>query len=90
MRRVANRESGKFYSLPVTRDSSWGFSMNSLHVTGFLCLAFSVAFAVMASGAGADEAVPQTRLELTAANLASVVDPLMEEWIGRASCRERV
>src|SRR5450432_2541699 len=57
--------------------------MNFLHVTGFLRLAFSVAFAVMASGAGADEAVPQTRLELTAANLASVVDPLMEEWIGK-------
>ena len=57
--------------------------MNSLHVAGFLRLAFSVAFAVMASGAGADEAVPQTRLELTAANLASVVDPLMEEWIGK-------
>src|SRR5712692_10228580 len=83
MKRVANRESGNFYSLPVTRDSSWGFSGNSLHVTSFLHLAFSVAFAVMASGAGADEAAPQTRLELTAANLASVVDPLMEEWIGK-------
>jgi CubicO group peptidase (beta-lactamase class C family) len=57
--------------------------MNSLHVTSFLRLAFSVAFAVMASGAGAAEAVPPTRLELTAANLASVVDPLMEEWIGK-------
>src|SRR5450631_369647 len=57
--------------------------MNFLHVTGFLRLAFSVAFAVMASGAGADEAMPQTRLELTAANLAGVVDPPMEEWIGK-------
>src|SRR6266849_2188214 len=80
---MAKRESGNFHSLPVTRDSSWGFSGNSLHVTSFLHLAFSVAFAVMASGADADEAVPQTRLELTAANLASVVDPLMEEWIGK-------
>src|SRR6266852_3312474 len=80
---MAKRESGNFHSLPVTRDSSWGFSGNSLHVTSFLRLAFSLAFAVMASGAGADEAAPQTRLELTAANLASVVDPLMEEWIGK-------
>src|SRR6266849_1126373 len=80
---MAKRESGNFHSLPVTRDSSWGFSGNSLHVTSFLHLAFSVAFAVMASGADADEAVPQTRLELTAANLASVVDPLMAEWIDK-------
>lgn len=57
--------------------------MNSLHVTGLLRLAFSIAVAVMASGAGADAAVPPTRLELTAANLASVVDPLMAEWIDK-------
>jgi CubicO group peptidase (beta-lactamase class C family) len=57
--------------------------VNSLQVTSFLRLAFSVAFAVMASGAGADAAVPRTRLELTAANLASVVDPLMAEWIDK-------
>src|SRR5229473_1618865 len=80
---MAKRESGNFHSLPVTRDSSWGFSGNSLHVTSFLHLAFSVAFAVMAYRADADEAVPQTRLELTAANLASVVDPLMAEWIDK-------
>jgi hypothetical protein len=48
--------------------------MNPLHVTSLLRLAFSVVFAVMASGAGADAAVPKTRLELTAANIAGVVD----------------
>jgi CubicO group peptidase (beta-lactamase class C family) len=57
--------------------------MNSLHVISFLRLAFPVVFAVMASGAGADAAVRQTQLELTAANIASVVDPLMAEWIGK-------
>jgi CubicO group peptidase (beta-lactamase class C family) len=57
--------------------------MNSLHVTSLLRWFFAVAFAVMASGAGADTAVAQTRLELTAENLASVVDPLMDEWIDK-------
>src|ERR1700733_12727558 len=76
----------------MTRDSSWGFflgifswgfSMNSLYVTSFLRLAFSVVFTGMTFGAGADAAVPQTRLELTAANVARVVEPLMAEWIGK-------
>jgi CubicO group peptidase (beta-lactamase class C family) len=62
---------------------SWGFSMNSLHVTGFLRLAFSIVFAWMVFATGADAAVRQTQLELTAANIASVVDPLMAEWIGK-------
>ena len=57
--------------------------MNSLHVTGFLRLAFSIVFAWMFLAAGADAAVRQTQLELTAANFASVVDPLMAEWIGK-------
>jgi CubicO group peptidase (beta-lactamase class C family) len=57
--------------------------MNSLHVAGMLRWVFAVVFAVMASGAGADAAVPQTRLELTPENLASVVDPLMAEWIDK-------
>jgi len=55
--------------------------MNSPGVTGFLRVAFLVAFAAIASGA--DAAAPQPRLELTEANLASVVDPLMTEWIDK-------
>src|ERR1700748_1310029 len=62
---------------------SWGFSMNSLHITGFLRLAFSIVFAWMFLATGADAAVQQTQLELTAANIAGVVDPLMAEWIGK-------
>jgi CubicO group peptidase (beta-lactamase class C family) len=50
--------------------------VNSLRLTSFLRLALLVA---LVSGAGA--AAAQSRLELTAANLASVVDPLMAEWI---------
>jgi CubicO group peptidase (beta-lactamase class C family) len=57
--------------------------MNSVGVTSLLRLVFPVAFAVMASGAGADTAAAQTRLDLTAENLASVVDPLMTEWIDK-------
>ncbi|WP_291577701.1 serine hydrolase domain-containing protein [Bradyrhizobium sp.] len=37
----------------------------------------------MASAAGADAAAPQAPLELTADNLAGVVDPLMDEWVGK-------
>jgi CubicO group peptidase (beta-lactamase class C family) len=52
--------------------------MHSLDVISCLRLALTVVFAVVASGADA-----QTRLELTEANLASVVDPLMAEWIDK-------
>jgi CubicO group peptidase (beta-lactamase class C family) len=48
---------------------------------GFLPFAFAAAFGVVAFRAVADSPVPQAPLELTAANLASVVDPLMAEWI---------
>jgi CubicO group peptidase (beta-lactamase class C family) len=57
--------------------------MKPLHVARCLRLAFSVAFGLIASGALADPQVPQTRLDLTATNLASVVDPLMMEWIDK-------
>jgi CubicO group peptidase (beta-lactamase class C family) len=57
--------------------------MKPFHVARCLRLAFSVAFGLTASSAVADTQVPQTRLELTAANLASVVDPLMEEWVDK-------
>jgi CubicO group peptidase (beta-lactamase class C family) len=56
--------------------------MNSLPVTSFLRLALPVVFAVMAFVASVDAAA-QTRLELTAANIAGVVDPLMAEWIDK-------
>ncbi len=57
--------------------------MNSLHVARLLRFAFSVAFGMVAFRAVADSPVPQAPLELTAANLASVVDPLMAEWIDK-------
>jgi CubicO group peptidase (beta-lactamase class C family) len=57
--------------------------MNSLHVASFLRLVFPVAFAVMASGAGADAAAARTPLELTADHVAGVIDPMMAAWIGK-------
>jgi CubicO group peptidase (beta-lactamase class C family) len=57
--------------------------MNSLHLTRFLRLVFPVAFAVTASGAGADAAGPRAPLELTAGNVARVIDPMMAAWIGK-------
>jgi CubicO group peptidase (beta-lactamase class C family) len=57
--------------------------MNSLDVSRFLRLAFPLAFAVMIFGAGADAAEPRPPLELTADNVAGVIDPLMAAWIGK-------
>ena len=57
--------------------------MNAPDVTHFLCFAFSLVFGMIAFRAVADSPVPQAPLELTAANLASVVDPLMAEWIDK-------
>jgi CubicO group peptidase (beta-lactamase class C family) len=57
--------------------------MNSLHGGCLLRFAFAVAFCVMPLGAAADTAVPKAPLELTADNLAGVVDPLMLQWIGK-------
>ena len=53
--------------------------MNSLHVARLSCLALSVALGMMASRAVA--ATPA--LELTEANLAIEIDPLMAEWIDK-------
>ncbi len=52
-------------------------------IAGLLRLAFPVVFAVMASGAGAEPAAPQPQLELNEANLASVIDPLVEGWVDK-------
>jgi len=57
--------------------------VSSVHVTRLSRFAFSVAFGVVAFRAVADTPVPQAPLELTAANLASVVDPLMAGWIDK-------
>jgi CubicO group peptidase (beta-lactamase class C family) len=57
--------------------------MTSVRIARFWRFAFSVAFGVTAFDAVADSPVPQTSLELTAANLVSVVDPLMAEWIDK-------
>jgi CubicO group peptidase (beta-lactamase class C family) len=60
-----------------------GLSVNCVRAARFLRFAFSVAFGMVAFSAVADSPAPQAPLELTAANLASVVDPLMEEWISK-------
>src|SRR5215468_10739060 len=60
-----------------------GISVNSVRAAHFLRFAFLAAFGMVAFGAVADTPVPQAPLELTAANLANVVDPLMAEWIGK-------
>jgi CubicO group peptidase (beta-lactamase class C family) len=54
-----------------------------MNVADFLRLVFPAVFAVVAFGAGAGTAAAQARLELTADNVAGVVDPLMAEWIGK-------
>lgn len=57
--------------------------MSAIHALRFPRFAFSVAFGTVASIAAADPPVPQAPLELTAANLAGVVDPLMADWISK-------
>jgi CubicO group peptidase (beta-lactamase class C family) len=57
--------------------------VNSVRPARFLRFAFAVAFGMMAFRAVADQPVPQAPLELTPANLASVVDPLMADWTGK-------
>jgi hypothetical protein len=56
-----------------------GFSVNSVHCSALLRFALSVGFGMLAFRAAADSPVPRASLELTAANLANVVDPLMAE-----------
>lgn len=58
-----------------------GFSVRSTLAARFLRFAFALTFGLVASRAAADSPAPQPPLELTDANLASVIDPLMAEWI---------
>jgi CubicO group peptidase (beta-lactamase class C family) len=55
----------------------------SLLTAPFLRFALSVALSIGTSLAVAESPTPQEPLELTAANIAGVVDPLMAEWIGK-------
>ena len=57
--------------------------MSSVHAARFLRFAFSVALGLVAFGAAADSPPSQAPLELTAANVAGVVDPLMAGWIDK-------
>lgn len=57
--------------------------MNSRHANRLLRFVLSVGFGVMAFGAAADTPAPRPPPELTADNLAVVVDPLMAEWTGK-------
>jgi CubicO group peptidase (beta-lactamase class C family) len=59
--------------------------MNPVHAGRFwrcvIGMAFSIIFDVIAFAAVADAEAPQAPLALTEADLAGVIDPLMEEWI---------
>jgi CubicO group peptidase (beta-lactamase class C family) len=55
--------------------------MNSRHAARWLRIAFSFAFGMTAFRAAADTPAPPAPRELTAANVAGVVDPPMAEWI---------
>ena len=57
--------------------------MKSVHAAGFLRLAFAVAFGMPAFPAAADSRAAQAPLELTADNVAGVIDPLMAAWISK-------
>jgi CubicO group peptidase (beta-lactamase class C family) len=54
-----------------------------IHIRRLLCAALSAVFGAVACHAVAAQPSPPQLLELTAANLASVVDPLMTEWVDR-------
>jgi CubicO group peptidase (beta-lactamase class C family) len=53
-----------------------------LHLARFLSFAFALAFGT-AFGAVADSPAPQAPLALSVADIASVVDPRIAEWIGK-------
>jgi CubicO group peptidase (beta-lactamase class C family) len=55
--------------------------MNSLRAARLLRIAFSVVFGLTAFGAAAATPAPPPPRQLTAANVAGVVDPPMAEWI---------
>jgi CubicO group peptidase (beta-lactamase class C family) len=55
--------------------------MNSRHAAPLLRIAFSVVFGMTAFRAAADTPAPPAPRELTATNLAGVVDPPMAAWI---------
>lgn len=57
--------------------------MTSLHIARFLRLTLSIAFCSMTFCAIADSPVVNAPLELTSSNLASVIDPLMADWIDK-------
>jgi len=53
----------------------------SVRAARFLRFAFALAFGLTAARAAAESAAPPEPLALTDANLASVIDPLMANWI---------
>jgi CubicO group peptidase (beta-lactamase class C family) len=55
--------------------------VRSTYAVRFLRLAFALAFGLLAFRAAADSPPPEPPLALTADNIASVIDPLMVEWI---------
>ena len=67
----------------ASSNSEKRFSMKSVFAERLLPVAFAVAFGLVAFRAAADTPAPQAQLELTAANLAGVVDPLMADWVDK-------
>jgi CubicO group peptidase (beta-lactamase class C family) len=59
------------------------FSVISVHAARFMRFAFLVAIGMVAFRAAAESPATEAPLELTAPNLASVVDPMMARWISR-------
>ena len=57
--------------------------MNTARAARLPCFVRAVAFSMEAFRAIADTAVPSTPVELTADNLAGVIDPMMAEWIDK-------
>jgi CubicO group peptidase (beta-lactamase class C family) len=55
--------------------------VNAVFPKHFLYVDFAVVFGLVAFRAAANTSASQSPLELTAANLARVIDPLMTEWI---------
>jgi CubicO group peptidase (beta-lactamase class C family) len=88
---MRDARSGSIALMPASVDTAaksvpalkTGFPVNSAHAASFLRFAFSVAVVMVAFRAAAEAPASQAPLELTAANLASVLDPVMAAWIDK-------
>jgi CubicO group peptidase (beta-lactamase class C family) len=70
-------------TIPKSNSVFKGISVSSARAVRVLRFAISVALGIIAFRADAETRAPQASLALTAANLARVIDPVMEQWIDR-------